>query len=43
VIDFASSEFKEIISSSSKISNLDKGNQEIPHFAEGLLTSNMES
>jgi len=45
VIDSASFEFKETISNSSKNLqyNFDKGNQEIPHFAGGLLTSNKES
>jgi len=31
---------KKLFLAQAKISNLDKGNQEIPHFAEGLLISN---
>jgi hypothetical protein len=30
---------KKLFPTQAKISNLDKGNQEIPHFAGGLLTS----
>jgi hypothetical protein len=34
---------KKLFPAQAKISNLDEGNQEIPHFAGGLLTSNKES